>query len=127
VARLAVRAVALIAGVLLLALGLWALVDPRSFYDQLAVWPPYNRHFLHDVGAFQTGLGATLLLGLVVADGLLLALSGVSVAAVLHAIAHIVDRDFGGRATDPAGLSVLALILVAAAFWRAADVRRTRT
>ena len=52
------------AGLIFVALGLWALVSPSAFYDRIALFPPYNRHFLHDVGAFQIGLGMTLLLAL---------------------------------------------------------------
>ena len=40
--------------------GIWPLVDSRSFFDQLATFEPYNAHFLHDIGAFQVGIGATL-------------------------------------------------------------------
>ncbi len=46
-------------GLLTLALGIWALIDPSSFFDNIADWPPYNRHFIHDIGAFQVAIGAT--------------------------------------------------------------------
>lgn len=38
--------------------GIWALLAPRSFAG--AVNFPEHEHFLHDVGAFQIGLGAML-------------------------------------------------------------------
>jgi hypothetical protein len=37
----------------------------RSFYDNIATFQPYNRHFLHDIGAFTIGLGAVMLFALV--------------------------------------------------------------
>ena len=40
--------------------GLWAFVTPKSFYDTVATFPPYNVHFIHDIGAFSIGLGAVL-------------------------------------------------------------------
>jgi hypothetical protein len=120
--RRAVQLVAGLAGILILALGVWAFVDPRSFYDQLAVWPPYNKHFLHDVGAFQMGLGATLLAALFVRDSLLVALSGVGFGAVMHAIAHAIDRDLGGRSSDPILLGLLAAVIVLAAGLRAGQI-----
>jgi hypothetical protein len=33
------------------------VVFPHSFYDNVATFEPYNRHFLHDIGAFTIGLG----------------------------------------------------------------------
>lgn len=118
------RVIAAAAGLLLLILGLWAFVDPRSFYDQLAVWPPYNAHFLHDAGAFQFGLGATLLGAVFARDALLLALSGVGAGALLHAVAHFIDRDLGGRASDPYLLGLLALVILAGALLRSRELRR---
>src|SRR2546428_13779778 len=101
--------VAVAAGVFMLAFGLWAFFDPQSFYDQIALFSPYNEHLLHDVGAFQVGLGATLLLALVwKSDALLVALAGVGVGAVLHFIAHVEDTDLGGRGSDPFALGGIA-------------------
>ena len=120
------RAVAAAVGLLLVALGLWAFLGPHSFYEQIALWPPYNRHLFHDVGAFQAGLGATLLAAVFVGDALLAALSGVAVGSIIHAISHFIDRGHGGRATDPAALSVLAAVIVGAAILRAREVARSR-
>jgi peptidoglycan/LPS O-acetylase OafA/YrhL len=95
--------------------GGWAFVAPESFYDNIAEWPPYNEHFLHDAGAFQVGLGAVLLLAVLGWSTLATALGGVAVGAVLHAVAHIIDSGDGGRDSDPVGLSLLAVVLVVAA------------
>ena len=117
-----VRPVAVLLGVAMVANGVWALVDPRSFYDQLATYPPYNQHLFHDVGAFTIGLGAAVLLAFVIRDALLLGLSTLSVGAAFHAISHIIDRDLGGRSTDPVALSLFALVVIAAALLRARSV-----
>jgi hypothetical protein len=98
-----------------LVTGTWALVDPSSFYDQVATFPPYNRHFLHDVGAFQLGLGAALVLGLTSWSGRVVALWAVAVASVLHTISHVIDSDLGGRSSDPVLLSLAAAAFIAAA------------
>jgi hypothetical protein len=92
------RAIAIVGGVGFIALGLWAMVDPRSFFEGLATFEPYNQHFVQDIGAFQVGLGMVLLLaGVPVrADGLTVALVGVGVGAALHTVSHIVGRDLGG-------------------------------
>jgi hypothetical protein len=118
-----VRAFAVAAGALTLALGLWAFLSPQSFYDQIATWPPYNKHFLHDVGAFQAGLGATLILAAFVGDALVVALSGAALGSVIHALAHFIDRANGGRSSDPAALGLLAALFVIAAIFRARELR----
>jgi hypothetical protein len=36
----------------------------------------------------------------------------------MHFVSHLVDRDLGGRATDPVGLGILMVVVVAAALYR---------
>jgi hypothetical protein len=96
-----------------LATGLWAMIDARSFYRDAAPFPPYNVHLLHDIGAFQIGLGACLVAGLRLRDALLAVLVGNTFAGVAHFVAHVVDRDLGGHASDPYVFGVLALALIA--------------
>ena len=106
-------------GTFTLVLGIWALVDTTSFYGNIAEFPPYNRHFLHDVGAFQMGLGAALLFALVWrSDAILAVLGGAAVGASAHWLAHVADEDLGGRMSDPWSLGVIALILVAVFAWK---------
>ncbi len=106
-----------------LAGGVWSFGWPDNFYSTIATYPPYNMHLFHDIGAFQLGIGATLAGGLWWKDGALVALIGASVGAGIHAIAHILDRDLGGRATDPYLLSVLAIVLIFGAALRARALR----
>lgn len=109
--------VALLGGVTLVAFGAWAFFSPRSFYDTLAVFPPYNRHFIHDVGAFQIGLGAVLLLTRYGKDALFVALAGVSIGSAVHVVSHVLDRDIGGNPeSDIPMLTVLTLLLIGGAF-----------
>ena len=99
----------------LLALGLWAMVDPQSFFDRIALFEPYNQHFLQDLGALQIGLGAVLVLaGLIpTLDALTVALVGVGVGAALHAVSHVIGIDLGGRpAIDIPVFGGLAVVLL---------------
>lgn len=117
------RAVAIIGGVGFVALGVWAMVAPRSFFDALAAFEPYNQHFLQDIGAFQVGLGAVLLLAGVPAraDGLTVALVGVGVGAALHAVSHVVGQDLGGHPErEIPAFAGMAVLLLAAGWirWR---------
>jgi hypothetical protein len=106
-------------GAFTLALGIWALVDTTSFYDNIAEFPPYNRHFLHDLGAFQIGLGAALLFALVWrGDAITAVLGGAAAGATAHWIAHVGDEHLGGRASDPWTLGLIAAILVGVFAWR---------
>lgn len=56
------RVVTIAAGIVFVGDGLWAMAAPESFFDVLGQCPPYNQHFVQDVGAFQIGLGAVLLI-----------------------------------------------------------------
>lgn len=113
------RGVAATAGGLFVILGVWAFLAPRSFFDTLAVFPPYNAHFLHDIGGFQIGLGAVLLFALVFADSLRATLWGVAAGNFVHLVSHIMDTDLGGNpATDIGFFALLTVVLVAAALDR---------
>lgn len=116
------RVVAAVGGGFFLAVGLWAMVAPRSFFDALATFEPYNQHFLQDIGAFQIGLGAVLLLAVLTRlDALAAALGGVGIGSAAHVVSHAVGTDLGGTpAMDIPVFTVLTLVLLAAAAqqWR---------
>ncbi len=95
----------------MLILGLWAYGWPRSFADFID-YAPYNRHLIHDAGAFQIGIGVSLAAALTRLDGVLVALSGFIVASGLHTISHQVDRHIGGHGSDVPTLATLSLIAV---------------
>ncbi len=119
-----VRGIVVVIGALLVGLGAWAFLDPAGFYAAVAVFPPYNQHFLHDVGAFQVGLGATMLLTQLWGDALLVAIAGTSLGATVHFVSHVVDRSLGGHpATDLPLLGALAAALAAGAWIRYNELR----
>jgi hypothetical protein len=92
--RLGQRYVATIlglAGASMLAAGIWAGATPRSFARFVDF--PYHQHFLHDLGAFQIGIGVTLLVALAWRDASAVALTGFLIASTLHAISHANDQD----------------------------------
>ncbi len=103
--------------------GLWAFAAPRSFYENVATWPPYNEHLWHDAGSFSLGLGVGLLLALRRVRGQLAALGAAAAAALAHAVSHVIDYGDGGKDSDPYFLGLLALVLVAAFIreWGAAE------
>ena len=105
--------------------GIWPLVDSRSFFDQLATFEPYNAHFLHDIGAFQVGIGATLAAAVWKRhDAIFAALAGAGIGTAVHAGAHIADRDAGGKDSDVFVFGILAALLLAGAVWRLIPERK---
>jgi hypothetical protein len=118
-----VTAAVLIAGGFNVVVGLWIFVSPHSFYDVLAVFRPYNRHFLHDAAAFEIGLGVMVLLALRWSDALVVTLTGFSTGSWLHVLSHAIDRHIGGHpGRDIPGLAALAALTTAAAVVRARQV-----
>lgn len=110
-------------GVFLAVFGLWAMLAPKSFFDAFAEFDPYNQHFLQDIGAFQIGLGAVLLLAAVrpAVGALAVALVGVGIGSAAHVISHAVGTDLGGRpAVDIPffGASTALLLVAGVLLWR---------
>ena len=105
----AVAAAALVCAASMLLLGAWAFLAPASF-SQFIDYAPYNRHLVHDAGAFQVGIGAAVVAALLWRDGVLVALTGFAVASGLHTLSHAVDRQLGGHASDVPALGLLTLV-----------------
>jgi predicted anti-sigma-YlaC factor YlaD len=108
---LSARVIAAAVGLFYLGTGLWAFFDPASFAGSVATFAPFNRHLLHDAGAFSTGLGVVLLISAWRPSGLVEALLAVLAASLLHLWAHIEDINLGGR--PGSDIPILALVCVA--------------
>jgi PPOX class probable F420-dependent enzyme len=111
-ARAYVVAVTDLVGLATVGIGLWCLIDPGSFANFVGF--EKHEHFLHDVGAFQLGLGATLLLALIWSDALATALAGFIIANTVHAVNHVIDLDVGGSAAQAWLLGAVSVALIAA-------------
>ena len=119
-------------GLLFLALGVWAMAGPESFFDRVATFEPYNQHFVQDIGAFQIGLGAVLLLAVGVRrpDALTVALLGVGIGSAAHVVSHLIGHDLGGTPeTDIPVFSIATALLLGAgvAQWSAAGRSETQS
>lgn len=112
IARAYLVAVTALVGTTTAGIGVWCLLDPTSFAG--AVGFSEHQHFLHDAGAFQLGLGITLLLALIWADALATALAGFIVANTAHTVNHVVDLDLGGSAAQAWALGAISVALVVA-------------
>ncbi len=109
------RGIAAAVGAFYMLSGGWAFLFPSGFYSTVATFTPYNLHLLHDAGAFQMGLGVSLLAAAVVGRGLAPVLWGVLAGSVLHLIAHVMDIRLGGHpATDLPALALIVAVLASA-------------
>jgi hypothetical protein len=101
-----------------------AFVAPAASFAA-ATFEPYNVHLIRDIGAFQIGIGAVLVLAVRIRDALLVALIAAGTGAALYFLSHLIDHDLGG---DPVGdipaFGLTAVLLIAAAVSRAAALRR---
>lgn len=118
------RVVAGVIGLFYLVSGAWSFVFPTYFYSAVANFSPYNLHLLHDVGAFQIGLGTVLVTAALSGKGLVAALAGVLAGSLLHLAAHLLDIQLGGHPmTDLPVLTLLVLVLAIALY---IELRRPR-
>jgi hypothetical protein len=116
--------VAAAAGAFLLLSGVWAMVAPRSFFDAAATFEPYNQHLIQDIGAFQIGLGAVLLLTWWARDSLVVGLIGVGIGSAAHVVSHVVGHDLGGTPeVDIPFFAVLTVLLLSAGVVRSRQTR----
>lgn len=104
--------VALLAGAGTMVTGVWALGWPRSFADLVDF--PYHEHFLHDIGAFQLGMGTALLLACVWYDAMATALAGFLVGNTVHTVNHGTDLDHGGQSWHIAVLALTSVLVAVA-------------
>jgi hypothetical protein len=121
-----VTIIAALSGTWMVAVGLWALLAPRSFANWID-FPPYAEHLLHDVGAFQIGIGLSLLAALAWSDAKSVALLGFVVAGVIHTVNHTIDLDLGGHTADIWVIGASTVLAGAALAVRVRTIRNRRT
>jgi hypothetical protein len=110
-----IRGCLLVLAVSALAVGLWALLVPRSFYDDFPLpgraWVstlgPYNEHLVRDVGALNLALGVLLVVAAVVLERRLVQAS--LVAYLAYAVPHFIFHVSTGHAF-PLGDNIANLI-----------------
>ncbi|GFG65257.1 hypothetical protein MKUB_27470 [Mycobacterium kubicae] len=111
-ARVYLVTVTALVGLMTFGIGVWCLIDPASFARVVAFHQ--HVHFLHDLGAFQLGLGATLLLALFWRDAMATALAGFLLANTVHTVNHVMDLDEGGSAGQAWSLGAVSVALAVA-------------
>jgi hypothetical protein len=102
-------------GVAEVLLGLWMAIAPRSFFDTLGAFGPYNEHYVRDAATFTLALGIVALLAVRRPSWWPAALALGAAQFALHAVNHIVDAGKADKLAagifDAVSLAVVALVL----------------
>ena len=107
-------------GAPLLALGAWAVLAPRSWFDDfpgggrhwVSALGPYNEHLATDVGAFFIAIGGLLIFAAVVLErrAIQMALGALLVFSIPHLVWHL--GELGPYDTLDKVLNVISLSLL---------------
>jgi len=119
----AAQLIVLASGVLFTLVALALLFAPRWFFDNIGTFPPYNRHYEGDLGAFLLPLGVGLLYAARNPPKYRGVIGVAAVGSALHVLNHIFDGvtqafTLEHWLTDTLPLVVAALLLSVA--WRRA-------
>jgi hypothetical protein len=120
--RREVRAGLVALGLPLAGIGAWALVAPRSWFDEfpgggmswVSALPPFNEHLVRDFGSLYLGLGLLVLWSaLLLERRLVQAACGVLlVFSVPHFIYHLTELDALPTGENVANMTTLGLSVV---------------
>jgi len=120
ISQVSVQAVVLICGIFYTFIGLALLFNPTWFFNVIGNFPPFNRHYMGDVGSFTLPIG----IGLIIASanpmrhiGLI---GAVLAANLLHTGNHAYDAIIGQESIAHWLKDVVPLAVFAVVFWWAA-------
>ena len=97
------------------------LVAPEWFYGALGEFPPFNRHYMGDAGAFLLGIGIALLVAAQEPRRYLVLLYIGIAVSWLHAVNHLFDA-VSHPGTGQAGLADTLVIVAPAIALTAATI-----
>jgi len=113
---MAVRLGLLVLGVTQVAIALWIVIDPGSFFAHVGGFGVRNDHYMRDVATFEMALGVVALIAVQRASWRLPVLFFAALQFTLHTINHIADSGKAVASTSGAGdaieLGIGALLLV---------------
>jgi hypothetical protein len=108
------RAIIATGAVLYLLTGLAMIFAPQWFYDNIGNFPPYNRHFLGDLGTFTVPFGVGLLFAFRDPSRHHLVIGATALASLLHALDHLYEHfaTRQGAVWQTASLFLYAVALI---------------
>ncbi len=86
------RALVALSGIVYLLTGLAQLVAPFWFYTHIGNLPPFNRHYIGDLGSFLVPLGIGLLVAAKNPRANRVLIGVAALAGLLHAMNHLYDE-----------------------------------
>jgi len=118
----ATRWLTLIMGIITVLTGLALVFAPEWFFVHIGYYPPFNRHYEGDLGMFNLGIGAGLILAWRDPRRHRLMIGAAALGNVLHVLNHVYDSIIS-RATlahwvsDGGPVLIGAVALVLAWWW----------
>jgi hypothetical protein len=115
-ARLALPPLLVVAGAYHLALGAFMVVAPRTFFDEIAAYGPYNDHYIRDLASFYLAMGVAL----VIAAGRRSWQVPVLFFCLLQYALHVLNHVWDVSDADPTWIgpvNLVVLVLIGAALW----------
>lgn len=103
-----VRSALVAGGFFYLLTGIGLLFTPQWFFDNIGFYPPYNRHYAGDLGAFTIPMAIAILYAARQPARHRLMIAFAFAGSLVHAFNHLVD--------DPI-INTLPLFAFAALFW----------
>jgi hypothetical protein len=97
-----------IAGIFYTFVGVTQLVAPAWFFTNVGPYPPFNRHYMGDLGSFTLPMGIALLIAARHPFQHRLFIGFVAAGSLIHSLNHLYD-DLVGAAPDPFGTAVLLI------------------
>jgi hypothetical protein len=99
-------------------IGVAQLFAPGWFFWNIGLYPPFNRHYIGDLGSFTLPMGIALLLAVRDPIQHRLLIGFVAAGSVIHSLNHLYDNLTGVSADlwGTVALIIFALVL-AWAFW----------
>jgi predicted anti-sigma-YlaC factor YlaD len=119
-------------GVLMVLTALLLLFAPEFFYNAVADYAPFNRHFLGDIGAFSMALGVGLLLAARDPYKHPLIIGAAALGNLLHVLNHAYDDLFVERLTTQHWLTntiplLVATVMLVIAYWNVSRASQRNT
>jgi predicted anti-sigma-YlaC factor YlaD len=119
-------------GVLTVLTALLSLFASEFFYNTVADYAPFNRHFLGDIGAFSMALGVGLLLAARDPYKHPLIIGAAALGNLLHVLNHAYDDLFVERLTTQHWLTntiplLVATVMLVIAYWNVSRASQRNT
>ncbi|MFN8371733.1 MAG: hypothetical protein U0694_02495 [Anaerolineae bacterium] len=122
-----IRGIVATGGIMYVLTALPMLFAPQWFYDNIGNFPPFNRHFIGDLGTFTLPYGIMLLLALRTPARHHLVIGSAALASLFHVLDHLYEHGATGQGAWWQTISLLVYaVALLWAWWAAWQMRKTQ-